>query len=349
MNGEPACCFLFASRGKSSGSVPLPEVDMDSRTLVSKTIRGENSSRTPLYGWVSANLTPQLTDAFGSVEAFEDHYGFDMAHLFGGPSSFDEEAFAAIRATGEELTPEVLLQIPLRPVDRTEDYADVVRQLDWHQKQRGKFCYVQAPGIFEHLNGPFGFENHLCYLALYPEELQEVYHRQAVWNRQFADCIIDLGVDMVHVSDDWGAQRGLLFSPDTWRRMIHPYHKVVADRVKERGCFLSLHSDGNINAVLPGIVDLGYDVVHPWQEAAGMDYGTYLRDYGDRLGILGGLCIQTTLGFGDSTRLESEIRRVFGLLKGKRWMFCTTHFVQEHCSIEELVFAYDLATELARG
>jgi uroporphyrinogen decarboxylase len=129
---------------------------------------------------------------------------------------------------------------------------------------------------------------------------------------------------------------------------MFPHHKTVADRVKRRGCFLSLHSDGNVTQALPGIVELGFDVVHPWQETAGMDYGLYLREYADRLGLLGGLCIQSTLGFGDLGRLEAEIRRVFGLLKGKRWMFCTTHFVQEHCSIEELVFAYDLAVRLAR-
>ena len=322
---------------------------MDSRELVARTIRGENPGRTPVYGWLSANLTPQLTAAFGSVEAFEDQYGFDMTHLFGGPQPFDDDAIAAVRARGEELTPEVLLQIPLRPVDRAEDYAGIVRQLDWHQAQRGRFCYVQTPGIFECLNGPFGIEDHLCYMALHPDELQEVYRRQALWNRDFADRMMDLGVDMVHVSDDWGSQRSLLFSLDMWRDMIFPHHKVVADRVKERGRFLSLHSDGNVNAALPGILELGYDVVHPWQEAAGMDYGVYLRDYADRLGILGGLCIQTTLGFGDLPRLESEIRRVFGLLKGKRWMFCTTHYVQDHCTIEELVFAYDLAVKLARN
>ncbi len=321
---------------------------MDSRTLVAKTIRGENPGRTPLYGWLSANLTPQLTAAFGSVEAVEDRYEFDMAHLFGGPGCFDAGAFEAVRARGEELTPEVLLQIPLLPPDRTEDYADVVRQLEWHQKQRGRFCYIQTNGIFECLNGPFGIEDHLCYMALYPDELQEVYRRQALWNRAFADCMMDLGIDMVHVSDDWGSQRSLLFSLDMWKGMIYPHHKVLADRVKERGCFLSLHSDGNVNAALPGILELGYDVVHPWQEAAGMGYDLYLREYADRLGLLGGLCIQTTLGFGDLPRLESEIRRVFGLLKGKRWMFCTTHYVQDHCSIEELVFAYDLAAKLAR-
>ena len=65
--------------------------------------------------------------------------------------------------------------------------------------------------------------------------------------------------------------------------------------------------------------------------------------------ILGGVCIQSTLGFGKMEYLEQEIRRVFSLLKGKRWIACTTHYVQDHCSIEELKFAYDLILKLAKG
>lgn len=29
-------------------------------------------------------------------------------------------------------------------------------------------------------------------------------------------------------------------------------------------------------------------------------------------------------------------------------LFCTTHFVQSHCTLDELVFTYDLVTELVR-
>jgi len=46
--------------------------------------------------------------------------------------------------------------------------------------------------------------------------------------------------------------------------------------------------------------------------------------------------------------LEKEIRRIFSLLKGKRWICCTSHFVQKHCSVEDLTFAYELIYKLAR-
>jgi uroporphyrinogen decarboxylase len=103
-----------------------------------------------------------------------------------------------------------------------------------------------------------------------------------------------------------------------------------------------------VDAVLDGIVKLGYDVVHPWQESAGMDYGLYQRTYADNFVLMGGLDVQTTIGFGDLPRLEREIRRVIGLFARGGMLYCTSHFVQDHCSIEELTFAFDLVYSLVR-
>jgi uroporphyrinogen decarboxylase len=100
--------------------------------------------------------------------------------------------------------------------------------------------------------------------------------------------------------------------------------------------------------VADGIAQLGFDVVHPWQENAGMSYDLYLQKYADKFAILGGICVQSAIGVLPREELEKEIRRVFRTLKGKRWICCTSHFVQEHCSGEDLEFAYDLIYKLAR-
>lgn len=319
---------------------------MNSKQLVEVTIRGENPGRTPIYGWVAWNMEEKIKNAFGSPENFEDHYGFDMAHVFGGPSPFCDELIK-LRDSGEEITPEVFLSFPLKEIKSVSEYADAKRSID-HHKARERFLYAQAPGIFEGLNDVFGIENHLLYMALYPDELKECYQRLCDWNIKNAACFAELGVDCIHVSDDWGAQKSLLFSPDMFLELIYPYHKKMVGEYKRMCGFASLHSDGNINQVLPYIAELGYDFIHPYQESAGMSYDVYLEKYSDKFGILGGVCVQSTLGFGRLDHLKSELERVFHILKGKRWMCCTTHFVQEHCSIEELVYAYDIISELRK-
>lgn len=321
---------------------------MDSTERVRRTILGQPVDRQPIYGWVSANLTDELTAAYGSVAAFEDTYEFDMSHIFGGPGAFKEEVFERLRAENGELTPDLLLDEDFfTDPDRPDPYRNIQDAMAFHKK-RGRFCYVQTPGFFEQFNGVFGIENQLLYMALYPEELDELYRRQAEWTVTFADHCIDLGIDMIHLSDDWGAQNDMMFSPKLWWEIIYPHMKRVVDHVHSRGCLCSLHSDGCVAKVADGIETLGLDVVHPWQESAGMSYDLYLDRYQDKFAILGGVCIQTALGILGRDTLEAEIRRVFGLLRGKRWICCTTHFVQKHCDVGDLAFAYDLIYQLAR-
>jgi uroporphyrinogen decarboxylase len=315
-----------------------------------QVIRHGKPDRMPIYGWVRANMADPIAAAYGSVEAFEDRFEFDFAHLFGGPSAYPKEAMDGLRQKGSgEILPEALLTVPLSDPNETAAYDSVRQQIRHHKQQRGRFVYMQTPGIFECLNGVFGIERHLEYLLLYPEHLHQVYRRQAEWNRAFAHNVLDAGVDMVHVSDDWGAQHSLLFSPRTWWTMIHPYHKITCDAVLGRGAFLSLHTDGNNLAVMDGILDLGYQVIHPWQESAGMSLSLFHDRYRGVLTAMGGLDVQTTIGFGRREILRSEIERVMRLFADGGLLFCTSHFVQNHCTIEELTFAFETAYELSRA
>ena len=322
---------------------------MNSTERVRAAILGQPYDRQPIYGWVSANLGNEITARWGSVEAFEDTYEFDVAHLFGGPGCFNGDLINSIAPMGsEDLTPDLLVDQPIFLDPNIPEAYEGLRASLAHHKARGRFCYVQTPGFFEQFNGVFGIENQLMWLAVYPDELNELYRRQAEWTIQFADHCIDLGIDMIHISDDWGAQKDLMFSPVLWKKIVYPHLKKVVDHVHARGCLCSLHSDGCVMKVADDLAEIGLDVIHPWQERAGMSYDTYLEKYADQFAILGGVCVQYAIGLMPRDELEAEIRRVFGLLKGKRWLVCTTHFVQNHCSIEDLEFAYDLIYKLAR-
>lgn len=319
------------------------------RERVIKVINHEKPDRVPIYAWVRANLEDVINKAFGSVNAFEDKYEFDYAHIFGGPSPYSGELLNQLRVNkGRAIEPADLLEIPLNDPNNSSDYKSIEDQVKYYKEQKGRFVYVQTPGIFECLNGVFGIENHLAYLLMYEDDLHQVYKRQAEWNRAFANNCIDIGVDMVHISDDWGSQKGLMFSPKVWWNLIYPYHKITCDEVKRRGAFLSLHCDGNFSQVIDGVIKLGYDVVHPYQESAGMNLYEYKQKYMKYFTVMGGLDVQATIGFGKLDHLKSEIERVLSLFKDGGLLYCTTHFIQNHCTIEELTFAFDTIYEFIR-
>jgi len=319
------------------------------RERVIKVINHEKPDRVPVYGWVSANLGDIINKEFGSVANFEDKYEFDFAHIFGGPGPYSGDSLNELRTNkGRTIEPADLMEIPILDPNNLDAYKSISDQVKHHKEDRGRFVYVQTPGIFECLNGVFGIENHLAYLLMYEDDLHKVYERQAQWNKAFANNCIDLGVDMVHISDDWGSQKGLMFSPRVWWNLIYPYHKITCDEVKRRGTYISLHCDGNFSSVIDGVIKLGYDVVHPYQESAGMDLYEYKEKYRDHFAVMGGLDVQSTIGFGKLDFLKQEIERVLSLFKDGNLLYCTTHFIQNHCTIEELKFAYDTIYEFVR-
>ena len=118
-----------------------------------KTILGLPADRTPVYGWVSANLSGPISAAYGSVAAFEDKYEFDLAHIFGGPGPFRQDVINNLRASCDEMTPDILLDAEIfTDPDDAGSYQNIRDAVIFH-KQRGRFCYVQTPGFFETSTG----------------------------------------------------------------------------------------------------------------------------------------------------------------------------------------------------
>ena len=315
---------------------------MTGKERVSALIEGRRPDRVPLYGWLKANLSEEIEQAFGSVEAFEDRYEFDLSHIFARATPYAKETIESARSSlGRDLEPSNLLDLPMTDPGDMAFYDTVREELRHHSVERDRFTYLQTPGVFEHHNGYFGFENHLAYLLLYPDEIREAYRRLTEWVSVYASVCVDLGVDMIHVSDDWGSQNSLLFSPEVFRDLIFPFHVETVEHIHRLGAKASLHSDGDINEALDGVVEIGYDVVHPYQESAGMNYEKYLAGYSGKFAIMGGIDIQRDLGFGDPDRAIGEIDRVLELCRDRGLILCTTHFVQNHCSIDELVAVFD--------
>lgn len=313
------------------------------------------ADRVPLYLWVfgQPGVIEQVNERFGSMNGLADHLDLDMIQAFpaGGPcngSYFPADKVTHDPTFGSILDVKDALEVPFGDVDGDSIYAPLRRAVEHDKGRHGRAVFVQTPGVFECANGFLGLQDHLCSLALEPEACAAFYHRIADWSCAYIDHCADLGVDCIHVSDDWGGQTGPLFRPSTWEQYIKPAAARITAAAKRRGLFVSLHSDGNVNALLDGIVDLGFDAMHPVQESAGMDQARIKRDYAGRLAIYGGLDVQTVLGRGDTQRTADEVRRVLRTMKpGGGFIFCTSHMVQPGTSLDEVLLAYQVAHEEA--
>jgi uroporphyrinogen decarboxylase len=165
--------------------------------------------------------------------------------------------------------------------------------------------------IFEKAWRIRGLEELMMDLAINPQPaerlLDEVARRTGYLARRYAQA----GVDIVQLGDDIGSERGLLMSPATWRRFLKPRLAQIIAGIKaaNRDTLVFYHSDGNIEPVIPDLIEIGLDILNPIQPEA-MDIAHLKRLYGEHLSFWGGIGVQTTLPFGTPEEVRAAVRRL---------------------------------------
>ena len=113
----------------------------------------------------------------------------------------------------------------------------------------------------------------------------------------------------VAVSDDYGAQSGLLISPDDWRKLVKPCLAEIYAFAKENGRVVFHHSCGDILPIIGDMIDIGLDILNPIQPEA-MDVSLLKREFGHLVTLCGGIPTQDLLVFGSPGRIREEVRRL---------------------------------------
>ena len=127
-----------------------------------------------------------------------------------------------------------------------------------------------------------GLPQFLIDMALDPEYVEALLDRITEIQLALIDRYLDLGVDGGYFGDDYGAQTGLLISPAMWRTLIKPRLAHLFAPFRARRLPVLMHSDGQIQAILPDLVEIGLTVLNPVQpevlDHAGCN-GTLVRSW----------------------------------------------------------------------
>lgn len=160
-----------------------------------------------------------------------------------------------------------------------------------------------------------GFEASLMDLVSEPDLMDTILEIPFRYHLAVAEQLTRMGVDMIWTGDDIGAQTGMLFSPDLWRRFLKPRMAEFIARLKaiNPAIKIAYHSDGDARAVVPELIEIGVDVLHPVQPAC-MDLVDLKTRYGDRLSFWGSIDSQSTLPFGSPDNVRDEVLSRLGTI-----------------------------------
>ena len=155
-------------------------------------------------------------------------------------------------------------------------------------------------------------------------------------------------VDMVHVSDDFGSQRGMLISPQLFDEFYRPYVQRCIDLAKSFDVLVFHHDDGDIRRVLPSLVEMGIDVLNPVQWRCGdWDLVDLKERLGSRICFHGALDVQQTLPFGTPDDVRAEVKWLIETLAsdGTGFVVGPGHNLQPGTPTENIIALYEAARE----
>lgn len=111
-----------------------------------------------------------------------------------------------------------------------------------------------------------------------------------------------------------------------------------------KGAKVRLHSCGNINPLIPELLEIGIDGLNPLEVKAGMDPLQLKQAYGKKLVLHGGI---NAVLWDDRAAIEAEMRKTIPALKqGGGYIFASDHSIPSSVSLEDFRGIVELAKQL---
>ena len=315
---------------------------MNSRERVLKTIRHEPVDQVPMNLWnFRDDVQAMAIEKYGSLDAFHETLGIDLFMAITPPPSIHNPDFLEQKMTLD--ADEITLTDLLDP-DREENYAEVVSLLDQHRGNKAVAAHIW--GVVEGMYSFIGVEETLALMAGEPERAEELFGWMADFSRRTAENLCSMGIDILHISGDVGANGSMLFSPMMWREQVRDFDAAILQPGLDAQIPLSLHSCGYYMPIFEDFIEMGIELFHPIQESAGMSLAEVKGKYGKQIAINGGLDVRE-LPRMNVEQVEAYVTEKMVLCKpGGGFIFNTGHTIQPDTNLEVLEAAYRKARAL---
>lgn len=213
------------------------------------------------------------------------------------------------------------------------------------EKHPDQFHLAFIGDLWERAHFMRGIENLLLDLHTAPVFVHDLLDGICEYNLAMLEGMLRFRPDGVIISDDYGFQNRLMMSPQDWRTFVRPRLARMLDASKAQGLVTALHTCGNVTLIVPDLIEMGLDILHPIQPEA-MDVFALKREFGRDITLWGGISTQQTLALGTPEEVRDEVNLKASVLgEGGGYILEPGITIQADVSLENMV----ALVETARG
>jgi uroporphyrinogen decarboxylase len=182
--------------------------------------------------------------------------------------------------------------------------------------------YYRASGFwssfFHDVCDFFGMENYFLKMYLNPAVVHAVTKHIVDFYLEANKRLFELAgneIDGFFFGNDFGSQLDILITPDQFKEFVFPYFRQLTQLGHEYNYQVILHSCGAIHRVIPDLIDMKVDAIHPIQaKAANMNAEKLKTDFSGKVNFIGGIDTQALLVNATPTEVKEDIKRVKNFL-----------------------------------
>jgi uroporphyrinogen decarboxylase len=205
------------------------------------------------------------------------------------------------------------------------------------------FCWSGlAP--FEQMHPLCGHENMLMGMALDPDWVKDMVMTYARFTMMHLEELFgEAGrPDFMFFYEDMGFKEKPFMSPDMYREIMLPGHKLLFDFSHAMGLKVVVHSCGYVEPFVPGLIEAGMDCLQAMEVKAGMDLPKLCERFGDRICFFGGVDIRE-IASNDRKRICAEMdRKILPVLdRGAGYILHSDHSIPPEVEHDTLAYFFD--------
>lgn len=244
--------------------------------------------------------------------------------------------------------------------------VDDLRKWPWPELQDEKYFNELRKEVKEYKKrniATFAFYGCIFEQAWYLRGMEKLF-MDFYFNKKFAGYFLDklvelniesaiklasCGIDIIYTGDDVSTQIDLMMNIEMWREWIKDRTKKCIDVVKKIGpdILIMYHSDGNNYKIIPDLIEIGCDALHPIQPECMNPIKVY-QEFGKNVAFWGTIGTQQLIPFGSPEEIKEEIKRIilgFNAFDGGL-VIAPTHYLEADVPWENVVAFFEGVKEV---
>ncbi len=297
---------------------------MNSQERVLTVIQRREPDRIPTFEWdIDPGLVSRMTNG-GNYEDFVEK--FDLDAVMCGPTYRKTHIGDGMILDEWGVTRLVGHEAYAMPVDAKAPIKDMADLETWHppdphaphrivaMKERisrfkGKRAIlVPLRDVWSNPRDLLGYEALLLKCALEPEFVDAVVARCIDHSIAMLEIAAEFGGEIIMSGDDIADNQRTLISPKMWDQIFMPHFRRWVQAIHDHGMFYWKHTDGNITAVIGGLVEAGIDGIDPVDPIAGLELADFKQVWGDRVAIKGNVDCASVLVSGTEADVVAAVK-----------------------------------------